>query len=95
MNDEFRWIAAYKAWTEGDPAPVAGLLRDEGFALPVDMRAFLADMTEGKLNRPTGRPDEYPAWVKRSIMCEVLTLRDEGRNLADAIAGAAEARGST
>lgn len=52
---EVQWSYAIQAWREGHPEPLARMLRT-GEAIPEVVRAFLAEIVEGKAKRKLGHP---------------------------------------
>ncbi|MGC4026218.1 MAG: hypothetical protein QM744_14380 [Mesorhizobium sp.] len=68
---------------EGDPRPLAALLRQASLEMTAVDRAFLADYIEGKLKRPRGRPKrthtQKLAEAQRSdakVVCSLMDLYD-------------------
>lgn len=70
---DLRWWCALEDWRNHNAGPLAAALRDQSLPLTSDIREFLADLVEGKVNRGKGgRPNAYLGWVERSIVAEVF-----------------------
>lgn len=66
-DGELRWIFAVAEWFAGNKEPLAAAILDPSLPLVPDVRAFLADLISGTVERPQGRPSEYSGRVERSI----------------------------
>lgn len=70
---DLRWWGALRDWRNHDAGPLAAALRDQSLPLTSDIREFLADLVEGKVNHGKGgRPTQYLVWVERSIVSDVF-----------------------